>query len=216
MTTPSDPRRPPRRDRPRRCAPRAGRVREGRRGWRSSTRSGDHANRAGNAGRRRTARRRSGRHSGPAPGRGGARRASPERAAPASRWRPVKGQLLRLRDRGRAGFCSGARAADGGLLTSWPRGDGGYVLGATMGGARVRRGRHRRRPCTTLLRDAVRGVVPGNHRAADRGGRCGGCAPGRPTNAPAIGAGGLEGPATGRPGTTAMGVLLAPASRPTS
>jgi glycine oxidase len=44
--------------------------------------------------------------------------------------RPVKGQILRLRDPAGAGLLSGVLRYHGGYLV--PRGDGRYVLGATM------------------------------------------------------------------------------------
>ena len=44
--------------------------------------------------------------------------------------RPVKGQIMRLRDPAGPGLLEGVVRFEGGYLV--PRGDGGYVLGATM------------------------------------------------------------------------------------
>ncbi len=50
--------------------------------------------------------------------------------------RPVKGQIMRLRDPAGPGLLGGVVRFEGGYLV--PRGDGRYVLGATDGGARLR------------------------------------------------------------------------------
>ncbi len=87
--------------------------------------------------------------------------------------RPVKGQILRLRDPAGPGLLSRVVRFEGGYLV--PRADGRYVLGATVeeqgfdlsptaGGV------------YELLRDASE-LVPGVERAADRG-AVGGAAPG--------------------------------------
>ena len=107
--------------------------------------------------------------------------------------RPVKGQILRLRDPAGPGLLTRVVRLRG-RLPACPRGDGRYVLGAsveergfelapTAGGV------------YELLRDAHE-LVPGVTRARDRG-AVGRPAPGQPDNAPLIGRGALGGPDLG-------------------
>jgi glycine oxidase len=118
--------------------------------------------------------------------------------------RPVKGQIMRLRDPAGPGLLRGVVRFDGGYLV--PRGDGRYVLGATM----EERGFE---PDTTaggvyaLLRDAHE-LVPGvsELRIEELGV---GYRPSTPDNAPAIGAGALAG-LTWATGHHRNGILLAP------
>ena len=81
--------------------------------------------------------------------------------------RPVKGQILRLRDPAGPGLLTRTVRFEGGYLV--PRGDGRYVLGATV----EERG-FEQTPTAggvyELLRDAAE-LVPGVWRAADRGAR---------------------------------------------
>jgi glycine oxidase len=118
--------------------------------------------------------------------------------------RPVKGQLLRLRDPAGAGLLQRVVRFRGGYLV--PRADGGYVLGAsveergfdlspTAGGI------------YELLRDAHE-LVPGvSELAIDE--LSVGLRPGTPDNAPAIGPGALAG-LTWATGHYRNGILLAP------
>ncbi len=118
--------------------------------------------------------------------------------------RPVKGQIMRLRDPAGPGLLTRVIRMPPGYLV--PRGDGRYVLGATMeeqgfdtaptaGGA------------FELLRDAIE-LVPGvaelqiEEVAA-------GLRPGTPDNAPVLGAGALEG-LQWAAGCFRHGILLAP------
>jgi glycine oxidase len=118
--------------------------------------------------------------------------------------RPVKGQIMRLRDPAGPGLLQRVLRFDGGYLV--PRGDGGYVLGATM----EERGFE---PCATaggvyeLLRDAHE-LVPGvsELRIEELGV---GYRPGTPDNAPVIGPGTLGG-LTWATGHHRNGILLAP------
>jgi glycine oxidase len=118
--------------------------------------------------------------------------------------RPVKGQIMRLRDPAGPGLLQGVVRFEGGYLV--PRGDGRYVLGATM----EERGFE---PGATaggvyeLLRDAHE-LVPGvsELRIEEIGV---GYRPGTPDNAPAIGPGSLEG-LTWATGHHRNGILLAP------
>ena len=122
--------------------------------------------------------------------------------------RPVKGQILRLRDPAGPGLLTRVVRFEGGYLL--PRGDGRYVLGATVEerGFELhpdRRGRVRaaaRRPRAGARRDAS---------SRSRRSRVG-LRPGTPDNAPLIGRGALEGLiwATGH---HRNGILLAPADR---
>jgi glycine oxidase len=118
--------------------------------------------------------------------------------------RPVKGQILRLRDPTGPGLLNGVVRFDGGYLV--PRGDGRYVLGATMeeqgfdlhptaGGM------------YELLRDAhelVPGIAELQIEELSVGLR-----PSTPDNAPAIGPGALEG-LVWATGHHRNGILLAP------
>ncbi len=118
--------------------------------------------------------------------------------------RPVKGQLLRLRDPSGPGLLRGVVRFQGGYLV--PRADGRYVLGATV----EERGFEL---CPTaggiyeLLRDTHE-IVPGVSELVIEE-LCVGLRPGTPDNVPAIGPGALEGLywATGH---HRNGILLAP------
>jgi glycine oxidase len=118
--------------------------------------------------------------------------------------RPVKGQLLRLRDPEGPGLLERVLRTEDFYVV--PRGDGGYVLGATVeergfDEAVTAGGLH------DLLRDAVE-VVPGLTELELEEARAG-LRPGTPDNAPAIGPAELDGLhwATGH---YRHGVLLAP------
>lgn len=118
--------------------------------------------------------------------------------------RPVKGQIMRLRDPAGPGLLEGVVRFEGGYLV--PRGDGRYVLGATM----EERGFE---PGATaggvygLLRDAHE-LVPGvSELHVEEVGV--GYRPSTPDNAPAIGPGALEG-LTWATGHHRNGILLAP------
>jgi glycine oxidase len=118
--------------------------------------------------------------------------------------RPVKGQIVRLRDPAGAGLLEGVVRFAGGYLV--PRGDGRYVLGATM----EERGFE---PDATaggvyeLLRDAHE-LVPGvSELHIEELGV--GYRPSTPDNAPVIGRGMLEG-LTWATGHHRNGILLAP------
>jgi glycine oxidase len=118
--------------------------------------------------------------------------------------RPVKGQLLRLRDPAGPGLLGRVLRTEDFYVV--PRGDGGYVLGATVeergfDGAVTAGALH------DLLRDAVE-VLPGVTELELEEARAG-LRPGTPDNAPAIGPSGLDGLhwATGH---YRHGVLLAP------
>ena len=118
--------------------------------------------------------------------------------------RPVKGQLLRLRDRAGPGLLERVLRTEDFYIV--PRGDGGYVLGATVeergyDEAVTAGGLH------DLLRDAVE-VLPGITELELEEARAG-LRPGTPDNAPAIGPAELDGLhwATGH---YRHGVLLAP------
>jgi glycine oxidase len=118
--------------------------------------------------------------------------------------RPVKGQIMRLRDPAGPGLLRRVVRFEGGYLV--PRGDGRYVLGATM----EERGFE---PQTTaggiyeLLRDAHE-LVPGvsELRIEELGV---GYRPSTPDNVPVIGPGTLEG-LTWATGHHRNGILLAP------
>ena len=118
--------------------------------------------------------------------------------------RPIKGQILRLRDREGPGLLTRVLRFAGGYVL--PRGDGRYVLGATM----EERGFEL---CPTaggvyeLLRDA-RELIPGVSELEIEELSVG-LRPSTPDNAPAIGRGALEGLlwATGH---HRNGILLAP------
>ena len=120
--------------------------------------------------------------------------------------RPVKGQVMRLRDPAGPGLVQRAIRTREAYLV--PRTDGGYVLGATMedqgfdltptaGGV------------FELLRD-ISEVLPGVHELALEEVLCG-LRPTTPDNLPAIGAGALDG-LTWATGHFRNGILLTPAS----
>jgi glycine oxidase len=118
--------------------------------------------------------------------------------------RPVKGQIMRLRDPAGPGMLTRVVRFEGGYLV--PRGDGGYVLGATV----EERGFE---PNPTiggiyeLLRDAHE-LVPGvSELHIEELGV--GYRPGTPDNAPVIGRGAIEG-LTWATGHYRNGILLAP------
>jgi glycine oxidase len=118
--------------------------------------------------------------------------------------RPVKGQIMRLRDPAGPGLLNGVVRFEGGYLV--PRGDGRYVLGATM----EERGFE---PDATaggvyeLLRDAHE-LVPGvSELHIEEIGV--GYRPSTPDNAPLIGPGAVEG-LTWATGHHRNGILLAP------
>jgi len=118
--------------------------------------------------------------------------------------RPVKGQLLRLRDPAGPGLLGRVVRFAGGYLV--PRADGRYVLGATM----EERGFDTRPTAGAiheLLRDAHE-LLPGVSELEIEE-LCVGLRPGTPDNAPVIGAGAVEGLiwATGH---HRNGILLAP------
>jgi glycine oxidase len=118
--------------------------------------------------------------------------------------RPVKGQILRLHDPAGPGLLTRVLRMQGCYLV--PRGDGRYVLGATMEergyDTTVTAG-----PVFELLRDAIE-IVPGvTELVIDE--LSAGIRPGTPDNAPAIGPGAMPGLhwATGH---YRHGILLAP------
>ncbi len=118
--------------------------------------------------------------------------------------RPVKGQIMRLRDPAGPGLLEGVVRFEGGYLV--PRGDGRYVLGATM----EERGFE---PDATaggvyeLLRDAHE-LVPGvSELHIEEIGV--GYRPSTPDNVPVIGPGAIEG-LTWATGHHRNGILLAP------
>ena len=118
--------------------------------------------------------------------------------------RPVKGQILRLRDPAGPGLLERVVRFEGGYLV--PRADGRYVLGATV----EERGFERHATAGgvyELLRDAHE-LVPGVSELQIEE-LCVGLRPGTPDNLPVIGAGALEGLiwATGH---HRNGILLAP------
>jgi glycine oxidase len=118
--------------------------------------------------------------------------------------RPVKGQILRLRDPAGPGLLERVVRFQGGYLV--PRADGGYVLGATVEErgfelAPTVGGVHE------LLRDA-RELVPGVSELQIEE-LCVGLRPGTPDNAPVIGLGALSN-LTWATGHHRNGILLAP------
>ena len=118
--------------------------------------------------------------------------------------RPVKGQILRLRDPAGPGLLGRVVRFEGGYLV--PRADGRYVLGATV----EERGFDLQPTAGgiyELLRDAHE-LVPGVSELEIEE-LCVGLRPGTPDNAPAIGPGALEG-LTWATGHHRNGILLAP------
>jgi glycine oxidase len=118
--------------------------------------------------------------------------------------RPVKGQILRLRDPAGPGLLGRVLRFDGGYIV--PRGDGRYVLGATV----EERG-FELAPTAggvyQLLRDA-RELLPGIAELEIEE-LSAGLRPGTPDNAPAIGPGALDG-LVWATGHYRNGILLAP------
>jgi glycine oxidase len=120
------------------------------------------------------------------------------------RIRPVKGQILRLRDPGGPGLLTRVMRMAGGYVV--PRGDGRYALGATMEergfSTVVTAG-----PVFELLRDAIE-LLPGLAELEIEE-LCAGVRPGTADNAPVIGRGSARGLhwATGH---HRHGILLAP------
>jgi glycine oxidase len=118
--------------------------------------------------------------------------------------RPVRGQLLRLRDPSGPGLLNGVVRFAGGYVV--PRADGRYVLGATV----EERGFDVQPDAGgvyELLREAIE-VVPGVRELKIEE-LCVGLRPGTPDNAPVIGPGALEG-LTWATGHHRNGILLAP------
>jgi glycine oxidase len=118
--------------------------------------------------------------------------------------RPVRGQLLRLRDPAGAGMLGRVVRFEGGYLV--PRGDGRYVLGATM----EERGFDVEPDVSgiyELLREAIE-IVPGVRELKIEE-LCVGLRPGMPDNAPALGAAEPGGPIWAA-GHHRNGILLAP------
>jgi glycine oxidase len=118
--------------------------------------------------------------------------------------RPVKGQLLRLRDPAGPGLLERVVRFEGGYLV--PRADGRYVLGATV----EERGFERHATAGgvyELLRDAHE-LVPGVSELQIEE-LCVGLRPGTPDNLPVIGAGAIDG-LTWATGHYRNGILLAP------
>jgi len=118
--------------------------------------------------------------------------------------RPVKGQIMRLRDPAGAGLLTRVVRYEGGYVV--PRGDGRYVLGAT-----VEERRFEALPTVggvyELLRDAHE-LLPGLGEL-ELEELSVGFRPGTPDNAPVIGAGALEG-LLWAGGHHRNGILLAP------
>ncbi len=118
--------------------------------------------------------------------------------------RPVKGQIMRLRDPAGPGLLEGVVRFEGGYLV--PRDDGGYVLGATM----EERGFEKLATAGgvyELLRDAHE-LLPGiSELHIEELGV--GYRPGTPDNVPVIGPGALRG-LTWATGHHRNGILLAP------
>jgi glycine oxidase len=118
--------------------------------------------------------------------------------------RPVKGQILRLRDPAGPGLLSRVLRFDGGYVV--PRGDGRYVLGATV----EERGFSLQPtvgPIYELLRDA-HDLIPGISELEIEELSVG-LRPGTPDNAPAIGPGAVDG-LVWATGHYRNGILLAP------
>ena len=118
--------------------------------------------------------------------------------------RPVKGQILRLRDPAGPGLVGRVVRFEGGYLV--PRGDGSYVLGATV----EERGFELAATAGgvyELLRDCHE-LLPGVSELQIEE-LCVGLRPGIPDNVPAIGPGALQG-LTWATGHHRNGILLAP------
>lgn len=118
--------------------------------------------------------------------------------------RPVKGQILRLRDPAGPGLLRRVLRFDGGYVV--PRGDGRYILGATV----EERGFELQPtvgPIYELLRDAHE-LLPGISELEIEELSVG-LRPGTPDNAPAIGPGAVEG-LVWATGHYRNGILLAP------
>ncbi len=118
--------------------------------------------------------------------------------------RPVKGQIVRLRDPAGPGLLDGVVRYEGGYIV--PRGDGRYVLGATV----EERGFDRAPTAGgvyELLRDAHE-LVPGIGELQVEE-LCVGFRPGTPDNAPIVGPGAVGG-LTWATGHHRNGILLAP------
>jgi glycine oxidase len=118
--------------------------------------------------------------------------------------RPVKGQLLRLRDPAGPGLLERVVRFEGGYLV--PRADGRYVLGATV----EERGFERHATAGgvyELLRDAHE-LVPGVSELQIEE-LCVGLRPGTPDNVPVVGPGAIDG-LTWATGHYRNGILLAP------
>ena len=118
--------------------------------------------------------------------------------------RPVRGQLLRLRDPAGAGLLQRVVRFPGGYLV--PRADGVYVLGATV----EERGfdvAPRAGGIHELLREAIELVPDVRELTIEE--LCVGLRPGTPDNAPTIGRGALDG-LTWATGHHRNGILLAP------
>ena len=118
--------------------------------------------------------------------------------------RPVKGQILRLRDPAGPGLLQRVVRFEGGYLV--PRGDGRYVLGATV----EERGFEEHATAGgvyELLREAHE-LLPGVSELRIEE-LCVGLRPGTPDNVPVIGPGALEG-LTWATGHHRNGILLAP------
>lgn len=118
--------------------------------------------------------------------------------------RPVKGQLLRLRDPAGPGLLERVVRFEGGYLV--PRADGRYVLGATV----EERGFERHATAGgvyELLRDAHE-LVPGVSELQIEE-LCVGLRPGTPDNLPVVGHGAIDG-LTWATGHYRNGILLAP------
>jgi glycine oxidase len=118
--------------------------------------------------------------------------------------RPVKGQILRLRDPGGPGLVRRAVRFEGGYVL--PRGDGRYVLGGTVEerGFDLAPTAGAAYEMLRVARELVPGVSELEIEELSVGLR-----PGTPDNAPAIGRGALEG-LTWATGHYRNGILLAP------
>jgi glycine oxidase len=118
--------------------------------------------------------------------------------------RPVKGQSLRLRDPAGPGLVERVVRWDGGYLV--PRGDGRYVLGATV----EERGFDTSTTADGVFRllEAAREVLPDVGELEWTGVRAG-LRPGTPDNLPVIGPGSVDG-LVWATGHYRNGVLLAP------